>query len=73
VGRCDDVVTSIANGSDGHELGRLTGGCGDGGRTTLEHGHSLLEDIDGGVTNARVQVAVLAESEEIRAMLSWLD
>lgn len=45
----DDVVTGLGKGGDGHELGGLAGGGGDGSDTTFKGGHSLLKDIDGGL------------------------
>lgn len=62
----DDVVPSMCQGGDGHELGRLAGRSCDGGNTTLQGSNALLEDIDRGVHDATVDVAEFLEAEKPR-------
>jgi hypothetical protein len=46
VGCGNNVVTSLREGCNGHELSRLTGGCGNSGDTTFKSCYPLLENID---------------------------
>lgn len=46
VGGGNDVVTGLGESGNGHELGGLTGGGGNGSNTTLKSCYPLLEDID---------------------------
>lgn len=45
----DNVVAGMAERRDGHELGGLAGGGGDGRHPTFESCNALFEDVDGGL------------------------
>lgn len=45
----DDIITSVGEGGNGHELRRLSRGSGNGSNTSLKGGNSLLENVDSGL------------------------
>lgn len=64
----NDVIASMGQRRDSHELSGLAGRGSDSSNTTLEGGNTLLENVDGGVHNAAVNVAEFLEAEEPRAV-----
>jgi hypothetical protein len=55
--RGDDAVAGLAQGQQRDDLRREAGGGSDRGATTFERRHALLEGGDGGVADARIDVA----------------
>jgi len=49
VGSGNDVVALVGERCEGHELGGLAGGGGDGGDSAFEGGDALFEDVDCGL------------------------
>ena len=68
VRRRDNVVASVGERRNGDELSALARCRREGRDTTLESRHALLEDVDGGVHDAAVDVTKLLEAKEPRAV-----
>lgn len=68
VGRGNDIVARLRKRSNRNKLRRLTRRRGECGDPALQGGNSLLEDVDGGISNAAVDVAEFLEAEEARAV-----
>ena len=66
----NNVVALLAERREGDELGGHTGGGGHRTDTAFEGGDALLQGGDGGVGQARVDVAVLLQGEEVRGVVS---
>ena len=64
----DDVITSMRQRRNSHELSRLAAGGRERGHPAFESGHALLEDVGGRVHDAAVDVAEFLEAEEPRAV-----
>jgi len=64
----DNVITSVSEGRNGHELRGLARGGSNGSNTTFQGSNSLFEDIYSGVHNATVDITELLEAEEPRAV-----
>ena len=45
----DDVVAGVGEGGDGHKLGGLARGSGNGGDTAFEGGYTFFEDVNCGL------------------------
>ena len=71
----DDVVTSLSEGDDGVEDRGGPGRDGDRGErvAALELRHARLQNVRGGVVDARVNVAKLLESEQVGRVLGVLE
>ena len=55
--RCrDDIVTGVGKSRKSHELGRLTGGGGNGSDASLKGSNAFLEDIDCGLRGQTLAV-----------------
>ncbi len=61
----DDVVAGLGDVEDRERLGRLAGGDEQRPDATLERGDALLDDVGRGVHQAGVDVAELAQPEEV--------
>ena len=74
VERCggDDLVAGGGQGGDGQGFRRLAGGRRQSRRAAFERGHALLEDVGGGVHDARVDVAELLQREQPAGMVGIL-
>ena len=66
----DDVVALLAERREGDELGSHAGGGRHRADTAFEGGDALLQRGDGGVGQARVDVAVLLQGEEVCRIVS---
>ena len=66
----DDVVALLAECREGDELGGHAGGGRYRTDTAFEGGDALLQRGDGRVGQARVDVAVLLQGEEVRGVVS---
>ena len=71
--RSHNVVALLAQSRKGDELGSHAGGGGHRADTAFEGGDALLQRGDGGVGQARVDVAVLLQGEEVRRVVSVLE
>ena len=70
LGRCHNVVALLAQSREGDELGSHAGGGRYRTDTAFEGGDALLQRSDGGVGQARVDVSVLLQGEEVRGVVS---
>jgi len=73
VARGDDVVALAGDGGESQELSGLAARGGERGGPTLESGDPLLEDVGGGVHDARVDVAELLQGEQLRPVLGVVE
>ena len=64
------MVALLAERREGDELGGHAGGGGHRTDAAFEGGDALLQGGDGGVRQARVDVAVLLQGEEVRGVVS---
>ena len=69
LGRGDDVVTVPGESREGNELRRHTAGGGNGANAALQRGDTLFEGRNRRITDARVDVAVLLQREEVGGIL----
>ena len=68
--RSHNVVALLAQSREGDELGGHAGGGGHRADAAFEGGDALLQSGDGRVGQARVDVAVLLQGEEVRRVVS---
>lgn len=73
IARADDVITTVRQRRDDHELRSLARGCSDGGSSTFEGGDALFQHVNCGVHDAGVDVAKLLEPEEAGAMVGVIE
>ena len=73
IARRDDVVARLADGGDGDELRRVAARHAKRRLAPFERRHALFEHVGGRVHQARIDVARLAQREQIRAMLGVLE
>ena len=69
----DDVVARVAQLREQQRLGRLAGAGGDGADPALQARDPLLERGDGRVAQARVDVPVLLQREQVGRVLGVLE
>ena len=67
------MVALLAERREGDELGSHAGGGRNRTDTAFEGGDALLQSGNGGVRQARVDVAVLLQGEEVRGVVSVLE
>ena len=70
LGRCHNVVALLTQSGEGDELGSHAGGGRYRTDAAFEGGDALLQCGDGRVGQARVDVAVLLQGEEVRGVVS---
>ena len=58
--------------SDGEGFGGLAGGRGKTGDPAFERGHTLLEDVGGGIHDAGIDVAELLQRKEAAGVVGVL-
>ena len=73
LGGRDNVVARAGQRREGDELGCHAGAGGDGADAALERGDAFLEGRNGRVADARVDVAVLLQGEEVRGIVGVLE
>ncbi len=69
IGRCHDFIAGSRQGQDGQGFGGLPGGYRQRANTSLQGGNSLLQSVGGGIHDTGVDIAELAQPEEIRGVL----
>ena len=71
--RRDDRVAGLRQVEDGERLRRLPAGRCHRGHAAFQRGHPTLEDVGGGVHDARVDVAELAQGKEVGGVLGVVE
>ena len=69
----DDMAAVLGQRLDGVVDGSCTGGNGQGGNAALESGNALFKDIFGGVGQAAVDVAGIAQAETVSGVLGVVE
>ncbi|MNW68310.1 hypothetical protein D3C74_470470 [compost metagenome] len=67
------MVAGLGQSGKGHELGGHAGAGGYSADAALQRGHALLESRDGRVADARVDIAVLLQREEVGRVVGVLE
>lgn len=73
IARGDEMVARLQQGEEGEELGGVAGGGGDRRAPAFQAGDAFLQDADGGVGQARIDVAEAVQVEQAGGVVGVLE
>ena len=73
VARGEELVALLQHGREDQELRGMAGGGGDGGAAAFQAGDAFLQHRDGGIGQARVDVAEIVQVEERRRVVDVVE